>query len=326
MDVDNDPEVPQPEVPSAQPPGPNPPEQRVENTVDTSAGLSHEAYQEAPQPARQSVSQEASGGASGEVLPATPANLPDVKAEVKPTLRLHEKHRLAIRWMHWLNFPLLAVMIWSGILIYWADSGPNGQHSSQVYRVGLGHWTLFRFFPLPFYDRFHLTFNLALGMGYHYFFMWLFAINGIAYVLYTWISGEWRSLLPGRDALKSAWGTVLYDLHLRRQKPPQGKYNGAQQIAYTAVVLMGLGSLLTGLAIYKPTQLHLLTTLLGGYESARFLHFWLTMGFVVFFMVHVVQVALAGWNNFRSMIAGYEVVRVEERAQPKAPMGAEVRP
>jgi thiosulfate reductase cytochrome b subunit len=89
---------------------------------------------------------------------------------------------------------------------------------------------------------------------------------------------------------------------------------------------MGLGSLLTGLAIYKPTQLHLLTTLFGGYESARFFHFWLTMGFVLFFVVHVVQVALAGWNNFRSMIAGYEVVPVEEPAQPAAPTTAEVQP
>ena len=62
---------------------------------------------------------------------------------------------------------------------------------------------------------------------------------------------------------------------------------------------MGLGSLVTGLAIYKPTQTHWVTTLLGGYEMARWLHFWLTIGFCAFFLVHVGQVILAGWNNFR---------------------------
>ena len=72
--------------------------------------------------------------------------------------------------------------------------------------------------------------------------------------------------------------------------------------------LMGLGSLVTGLSIYKPTQVHWITSLLGGYEMARWEHFWLTMGFCAFFVVHVVQVILAGWNNFRSMVSGYEIV------------------
>src|SRR5258708_20616636 len=70
---------------------------------------------------------------------------------------------------------------------------------------------------------------------------------------------------------------------------------------------MGAGSFLTGLAIYKPTQLHLLTSLLGGYEMARWLHFWLTMSYVAFFLVHVAQVIRTGWNNFRAMIVGYEI-------------------
>ena len=74
---------------------------------------------------------------------------------------------------------------------------------------------------------------------------------------------------------------------------------------------MGIAMVVTGLAIYKPTQLHWVTTLLGGYEMARWLHFWTTMAFLGFFVVHVVQVVLAGWNNFRAMVSGYEVQRVE---------------
>jgi thiosulfate reductase cytochrome b subunit len=69
--------------------------------------------------------------------------------------------------------------------------------------------------------------------------------------------------------------------------------------------------LLTGFAIYKPTSAHWLTSLLGGYEMARWLHFWLTWAFLGFFGVHVAQVILAGWNNFRSMVSGLEVQRVD---------------
>ena len=105
---------------------------------------------------------------------------------------------------------------------------------------------------------------------------------------------------------------TLYDLRLSKYHPPQGKYNDAQRIAYTGVILMGAGSLLTGLAIYKPTSFGWLTTGLGGYEWERLEHFWLTIAYLGFFVVHVVQVMLAGWNNFRSMITGYEVVKVDE--------------
>jgi thiosulfate reductase cytochrome b subunit len=74
---------------------------------------------------------------------------------------------------------------------------------------------------------------------------------------------------------------------------------------------MGIGSLLTGLAIYKPTQLHVITALFGGYEMARWFHFWLTIANVGFFVVHVAQVIRAGWNSFRAMIIGYQISPVE---------------
>lgn len=248
-----------------------------------------------------------------------PPTVPDASGSVEPvpveppapptaSIQLVEKHRLAIRWMHWINFPILFTMIWSGLLIYWADSIPYVGHTSQVYRIGLGKHTLVRLFPDAFWNAIHGTFKLPTGLGYHFFFMWIFAINGLIYVLYMTISGEWRSFVPDRHSFREAWLVTLHDLHIRRGLPPQKKYNGAQKIAYTLVVLMGAGSLLTGLAIYKPTTLHWITTLLGGYEMARWLHFWLTMGFCLFFVIHVVQVALAGWNNFRSMVMGYEIV------------------
>jgi cytochrome b subunit of formate dehydrogenase len=80
---------------------------------------------------------------------------------------------------------------------------------------------------------------------------------------------------------------------------------------------MGIGSALTGLGIYKPVQLGWLTAMFGGYKMARIIHFALTIGYVLFFVIHIIQVILAGWNNFRAMVAGFEVVRIKE--QPLEP-------
>jgi thiosulfate reductase cytochrome b subunit len=210
---------------------------------------------------------------------------------------LKYKHKLVTRWAHWVNFPILAVMIWSGLLIYW---------SNDVYRIGLGQFTLFHFFPDFVYSALKLDHQLAFGMAVHFFFMWLFAINGFLYVLYTIVSGEWRELLPSRRSFPDAIQVTLYDLKIAKSLPPQGKYNGAQKIAYSAIIAMGFGSLLTGLAIYRPVQLSWLTSLLGGYQMARFEHFWLTMGYLGFFVIHIAQVVRAGWGNFQSIVTGVD--------------------
>jgi thiosulfate reductase cytochrome b subunit len=217
--------------------------------------------------------------------------------------RLENKHPRVIHWCHWLNVPLLVLMIWSGLLIYWANN---------VYRIGFGGVTLFHFFPDAFYQAFGLEHRLAEGMAWHFTVMWLFALNGLVYVLYTALSGEWRHLLPNRRTFPEAMRVLLHDLRLSKAPPPR-KFNGAQQLAYTTVILMGAGSLVTGLAIYKPVQLAWPTGLLGGYEMARLEHFGLTVGYVLFFVVHITQVARAGWNNFRAMVTGYELVPVEEK-------------
>ena len=177
--------------------------------------------------------------------------------------KIIKKHPLAIRWFHWINFPVLAVMIWSGLLIYWAN---------DVYRLGWGDRTVLKFFPDSFYKALHIPFRLAEGMSFHFVFMWLFAINGFIYVLFLVFSGEWRLIVPNKKSF------------------------------------MGLGSLLTGLSIYKPVQFNFICKLLGGYEWARAEHFIFTILFTLFFLVHIIQVIIAGWNNFRGMITGFEVV------------------
>lgn len=217
-----------------------------------------------------------------------------------------KKHPLAIRWFHWINFPVLTVMIWSGLLIYWA----NG-----VYKISFGNITFINFFPQGFYKVLNIPFNLAKGMSFHFAFAWLFIINGILYVAYTVFSGEWRYLLPNKKSFKQAWQVLLHDLHIRKYVPPQLKYNAAQRIAYTAIIIMGIGSVISGFAIYKPVQFSWALFLCGGYEAARVEHFIYTIGYVLFFVIHIVQVIITGWNNFQAMVSGLEVIKNKEQIQ-----------
>ena len=217
-------------------------------------------------------------------------------------LEISRKHTIATRWFHWVNFPVLGVMVWSGLLIYWAN---------DVYRISIGNISIIHFFPDSFYEALNMKYKLAKGMGFHFLFMWLFFLNGLLYVLYTILSGVWRDLVPVKSDWKNAWLVVLADLHIRRERPVQGKYNAAQKIAYFSIIVMGIGSVATGLAIYKPVQLNWLCAVFGGYESARAVHFILTIGYCLFFLVHIVQVIIAGWQNFAAMVRGFEVKKVD---------------
>ena len=227
--------------------------------------------------------------------------------------RLERKHSLPTRLFHWANAPILAVMIWSGLLIYWAN---------DVYAIRFRGQVLVKFFPNWFYDRLGMARHLADGMAWHFAFMWLFALNGLLYVLYTTFSGEWRHLVPNRNTFSEAYQVVLHDLYLSRKPLPRRKFNGAQRLAYSGVIAMGAGSLLTGLAIYKPVQLAWLTWALGGYEAARLEHFTLTILYILFFVVHIIQVIKSGWNNARSMLIGVELTPDGEASYDEAELAS----
>jgi thiosulfate reductase cytochrome b subunit len=199
------------------------------------------------------------------------------------------KHALWIRWTHWINFPILALMLFSGVEIYWAR---------DLYTP---------FIPNAVYEFFGLNNHLADGMALHFAAAWILVVNGIAYALYLAISGEWRELAPKPVHLGQALGVLLHDLGLRKTLPPQGKFNAAQRIAYSSVLGMGVVAVLSGFSIYKPIQLHWLTLVFGGYEGARLVHFLMALGITAFFGVHVAQVVRAGWNNFQAMVTGFEV-------------------
>ncbi|MBC8103383.1 MAG: cytochrome b/b6 domain-containing protein [Cytophagales bacterium] len=257
---------------------------------------------------------------------STAATSPDEVTRTPPvsqdTPRLVKKHPLAIRWQHWINFPVLMIMMWSGLLILWAyPVYPSEKLPLKVpNRISLYQWGIAPVYPerqnaenypAPPDKRYDIAtgFRLAEGMNWHFTFAWFFTLNGIAYILFLLFSGEWRYLMPRRESFVEAFKVVLHDLKLYRKPLPIAKFNHAQRIAYSSVVVLGFGMVVTGLAIYKPAQLTWLVTLLGGYQTARLEHFWITMLLLAFFFVHIAQVARAGWNNFRAMITGYEVDR-----------------
>ena len=210
---------------------------------------------------------------------------------------------LAIRWMHWINFPVLFVMIWSGMLIYWAN---------DVYKIHLGHDILFSFFPelllqdaqpVPPPGRGHgLSFCVHVG---------ILPATGWSTCYIRYFPGNGAISLPDRHSFKRsvAHRRPCTACTSARRRPRRPKYNGAQKIAYTAIIVMGLGSVLTGLAIYKPAQFFLADRHFsaGAAMPASFISS-LTLGYCLFFLIHVVQVILASWNNFRAMVAGFDVI------------------
>ncbi|HWZ01112.1 MAG TPA: hypothetical protein VNX17_08540, partial [Edaphobacter sp.] len=114
---------------------------KVEGT-ELSSDASTEPSNNAPEPAILSASHSADDPGAAQANNVRGESRKE--ATTGMAITIEHKHSLAIRWMHWINFPLLAVMIYSGLLIYWADSQHEGLNAHRVYRVGFGSWTLFR--------------------------------------------------------------------------------------------------------------------------------------------------------------------------------------
>src|SRR6478672_10155710 len=120
--------------------------------------------------------------------------------------KFREKHHLILRLSHWLNVPLVIIMIWSGLLIYWAHQ----PYLTIPDKLG----------PIQFHHR------LAEGMAWHFTVMWLLVINGLIYFSFLAFSGEWKELLPGKKSLRDAFFYTLYDLKISRSYFSwEGKFN-----------------------------------------------------------------------------------------------------
>jgi thiosulfate reductase cytochrome b subunit len=203
-------------------------------------------------------------------------------------VRKEFQHPLVIRCTHWVNFIALAIMVSSGLRIY--NASPVFEFRIPAF-LTLGGW-------------------LAGARQWHFFAMWLFFVNGLVWVVFNIASrhGRRTTLVSGKD-FSGILPMVKYYLRIRKEHPPVTKYNALQKLAYTVVIFLALGMLLSGLAIYWPVQLSVVTSLFGSYDTARIWHFIFMAVLILFFMNHLIMVVLAGWGNFLSMITGWKKTR-----------------
>jgi thiosulfate reductase cytochrome b subunit len=161
--------------------------------------------------------------------------------------------------------------------------------------------------------------DLATGRRWHFFAAWLLVANGLIYLLHMAFSGHFRRDLALSKA-EVAPRHILQDIwdHLRLKHPvgeAAKRYNTLQKLAYLAMIFGVLPLIVTTGLTMSPgvnAALPFLLTLFGGRQSARTLHFICANLIVLFVIVHVVEVLLAGaWNELRSMVTGWYDVRPE---------------
>jgi len=190
-------------------------------------------------------------------------------------------HPLPIRVMHWINAATMLVMITSGWGIYDDDVIIRGFHFSSFWR--LGDWA-------------------AWSLNWHFAGMWFLVINGLAYLIYGFVTGRFREkLLPIR--FKDLVNTIVETLHFKIAHDDLTVYNAVQKLLYIIVIFAGIAQVVTGLAIWKPVQFSGLVSLLGGFQTARVLHF-LGMAIIVGFLIVHVALALLVPRTLWAMLSG----------------------
>jgi len=197
-------------------------------------------------------------------------------------------HPLAVRITHWINAFAMVLMIMSGWRIY--DASP-------LFSFMFPHWA---------------TIGGWLGgaIAWHFAAMWLLFVNGLIYTTYGLVSGHFRtSFLPLSPI--AVWRDMKAALTFRLPHA-LGHYNAVQRLLYIVVILLGIGAIVSGLAIWKPVQLAPLTALLGGYNAARLVHFLAMSGIVGFVVVHLALVALVP-KTLPPMIIGGTVPKEAHR-------------
>ena len=265
--------------------------------------------------------------------------------------KLVYRHNRVTRTTHWVNALALVILVMSGFQIfnahphlYWgstsepdraflsiAAANDDGEvrgffriYGWQFDTTGILGVQNTEMGPAPRAFPSWLTipgyFWLAGGRRWHFFFAWLFALNGLLYVIYNIANGHLRKFLfTPKDAARVP-AMVLYYLRVRKTSPQAGEYNPLQKMAYTGV-FFALTPLiiLSGMAMSPQldTAFHSLPAMFGGRQSARSIHFILTFLFVGFTFGHVFMVLVTGvLNNMRSIVTGWYKEKVSEKPEP----------
>ena len=189
-------------------------------------------------------------------------------------------HPVWVRVTHWINAIAVVIMIMSGWQIYNASPLFPFTFSTQI---TLGGW-------------------LAGALLWHFAAMWLFVVNGLVYVALGILTGRFRRKLFPVSA-RELVATIRDALSFRLSHEDLSVYNAVQKLLYLGVILAGFVVALSGLAMWKPVQLQTLTAIFGGYEAARYVHFFAMAAIVGFLAVHI-TLALLVPKSLRAMITG----------------------
>jgi thiosulfate reductase cytochrome b subunit len=205
-------------------------------------------------------------------------------AEIAPKpARLHP---LPLRLMHWINALAIFIMIGSGWKIYNDDVILGWLHFPDW--LVIGKWAQY-------------------GLQWHFFGMWIFVLNGIAYLGYGVATGRFRQkLFP--ITLRELLATVGDALHFRLTHDDLTVYNAVQKILYLGVILVGILIVITGLCLWKPVQFSELAGLFGSFQIIRIIHFLCMAAIVGFILVHV-TLALLVPQSLIAMITGGPALR-----------------
>jgi len=203
-------------------------------------------------------------------------------------------HPLPIRVMHWINAVTMIVMIGSGWKIYNDEVLFGWLHFPEA--VTIGRWA-------------------QHGLQWHFFGMWILAINGLAYFAYCIATGRFRRmLLPIRWSELIATIKDALRLHLAHDDPT--KYNTVQKLLYVGVLAAGIMIVISGLAIWKPVQFSELLALFGSFQNARLVHFLCMTAIVAFVVVHV-TLALLVPHTLVAMVTGGPEIAAEPQVRPQ---------
>jgi thiosulfate reductase cytochrome b subunit len=220
---------------------------------------------------------------------------------VKSTARHpHSLHPLPLRIMHWINAVAIFIMIGSGWKIYNDDAIFGILHFPEA--LVIGKWAQY-------------------GLQWHFFGMWIFVLNGIAYLSYGIATGRFRrKLFP--VSVRDVLATVADALRFRLGHDDLTHYNGVQKVLYLGVMLVGILIVTNGLCLWKPVQFSELANLFGSFQAIRLIHFLCMSAIVAFILVHV-TLALLVPRSLLAMLTGGPVVDDADAAAPAAAHGGE---
>ena len=208
---------------------------------------------------------------------------------------MKKRHHPVVRITHWINVVALTIMVGSGLRIF--NAYPAFARKGESFCC-----YPFAQKPIPA----SLTFGgwLAGARNWHFAMMWVLFVNGLVYLGFIYLHGEWRDLVPRRGIVRDAWEMVRFYAFARRDHPRQGKHNALQRLVYFSMPIFGIAAVVTGIAVWKPVQLSWLTNALGGFVWARYWHFWAMLVLVALSVGHVFMVFTVDPYSIPAMITG----------------------